>query len=502
MHPLLLIRSFVLFATAKRHCCRLVLGGSGGGRLRPFVVIMNAAAAVHPIKHEMYEDDDDDDKSSELSSSVKRQKRTYVSDGVGMLESFDCLVDTNESALATTAGNYDNKNQEQGHELTLILGTLPSDKSYGNSLSVKDVILRGGGRGPQNYGHARNCFWNIVGTAFGFDRHQTSWNDQVLALTTNVVVTTTNMDTTTTATTTTANNRNNNNATTLIHTKFALWDVLKAARRKGSLDGNIVRESCLPNGIPKFLRDHPNCNRLVFAANSAEIFAKRDIFGSWLDTGIAPVQEVEVEGYSGDDKNDKVLTGGSPTSAVFFPNSITNNNTPTNMASEQISVFFWMKNETSNPHTFARTKTIFGNKKAVRTLSNVEEARAGAAKLSVGNNPPRIVELIVMPSTSPANAKMHPPEKEKIWYQACFGLTRPPATYKCPGCCHQFGSTTSKYFSSKKSTTTSSQYSPHWAADCPHLGKWKEAKQNAKKPTKKKGKELTADDIDPFDWYA
>ena len=47
---------------------------------------------------------------------------------------------------------------------------MPSDKSYGGDcLTEKDVVLRGGS-GPQNYGHPRNCFWNIVGSALGFRR--------------------------------------------------------------------------------------------------------------------------------------------------------------------------------------------------------------------------------------------------------------------------------------------------------------------------------------------
>ena len=80
------------------------------------------------------------------------KKRKYVSDGLDVLKSFAAI---------------------EGNPLdvhTLILGTLPSDKSYGQNLSSKEILLRGG-EGHQNYGNSRNSFWNIIESAFGFQRN-------------------------------------------------------------------------------------------------------------------------------------------------------------------------------------------------------------------------------------------------------------------------------------------------------------------------------------------
>ena len=63
----------------------------------------------------------------------------------------------------------------------------------------------------------------------------------------------------------------------------------------------------------------------------------------------------------------------------------------------------------------------------------------------------RLVELVVLPSTSPANAAMNSAEKEKIWHVACYGCEqdRPMPTYTCVSC-------------EKKGE--------HWLVDCPNEG--------------------------------
>jgi hypothetical protein len=64
----------------------------------------------------------------------------------------------------------------------------------------------------------------------------------------------------------------------------------------------------------------------------------------------------------------------------------------------------------------------------------------------------RVVEIIVCPSTSPANATrmINSAEKEKLWHVACYGCTNhPAATYTCVAC---------------------QEKGHHWLIDCPDDG--------------------------------
>jgi hypothetical protein len=68
----------------------------------------------------------------------------------------------------------------------LVCGTHPSRKSLADPtetvLTAKEVRLRGG-KGPQNYGASGNSFWNIAGTALGFDRSRIGYDEQCKAFT-------------------------------------------------------------------------------------------------------------------------------------------------------------------------------------------------------------------------------------------------------------------------------------------------------------------------------
>ena len=357
------------------------------------------------------------------------KKRKFVSDGFDVLESFPAL---------------------EGNPLdvhTLILGTLPSDKSYGQNLSKKEVLLRGG-EGHQNYGNSRNSFWHIIGSAFGFQRHKTPFEEQVRLLT---------------------------------DRGYAVWDVLLEAKRKGSLDANLVKGSLAPTDLPRFILDHPNLNRFVFAANSAEIFCKKEVWGDWLATGEAKTNRTVASGdnlENGDDRACEVT----------------------------VKTKFWMQGSMLNEETFARTNVIFGKKKAVETVDNPvlsssyskhctlspEDENGSDVKRDCNR---RLIELIVMPSTSPANARIRPPEKEKKWHIACYRLRQPPQHYVCPGC---------EYHIQRAENEISRKDLPerHWFHDCPHREDWKISKKmRGKKKTRQQ--ETSADDnnIDPFYWY-
>lgn len=72
-------------------------------------------------------------------------------------------------------------------------------------------------------------------------------------------------------------------AETLCRKGFALWDIIKACRRPGSLDQNIDKD--VPNDIYEFCKKHPSIRRIVFAnGHSGSSFFKKH-FAWWLDSG-------------------------------------------------------------------------------------------------------------------------------------------------------------------------------------------------------------------------
>lgn len=262
---------------------------------------------------------------------------------------------------------------------TLILGSVPSPKSNAKGLTRKDIKLRGGD-GPQNFGHPRNCFWNIVGSALGFRRDQTPYADQVQSLTT---------------------------------AGFALWDVVAACERVGALDKDITRGSIVANDIPGFLRDHPTVDRLVFHRTAAELFTRRQAFAGWLETGESPPPLPRDP--SSLDKRQQ-------------PNKKRRLDTPPPLddspSSSQRTMFVI---RTDVPDAFPdEARRVFDRKrfKAVHVVSSDSEL-----DICVKAESQRMVTLVVLPSTSPANAKMRPPEKEMMWHKGCFRLAAPPESY-------------------------------------------------------------------------
>ena len=106
----------------------------------------------------------------------------------------------------------------------LILGTMPSEQS----LAVQ-----------QYYGHPRNAFWKILfsvfETPFSTDYEQRK--------------------------------------SLLVNNRIALWDVLKACVREGSLDSAIEQE--VPNDFDSFLKAHPNIQTIYFNGQKAAKFFKK-----------------------------------------------------------------------------------------------------------------------------------------------------------------------------------------------------------------------------------
>jgi hypoxanthine-DNA glycosylase len=93
----------------------------------------------------------------------------------------------------------------------------------------------------QYYGNPRNAFWKIIFTLFN------------------------------TPFSTDYEQRKN----VLLENRIALWDVLEACVRPGSLDSNIEQE--VPNNFNLFLKTHPNIKHIYFNGQKAAAYFKKHI---------------------------------------------------------------------------------------------------------------------------------------------------------------------------------------------------------------------------------
>jgi len=109
----------------------------------------------------------------------------------------------------------------------LVLGSMPGVASL---------------RQQQYYAHPRNAFWPIAAAVFGFDA-EAAYARRVAALTAAGV---------------------------------ALWDVLRACERPGSLDADIDPATAEPNDFDAFFRAHPGIVRVCFnGGKAAALFRRR-----------------------------------------------------------------------------------------------------------------------------------------------------------------------------------------------------------------------------------
>lgn len=111
----------------------------------------------------------------------------------------------------------------------LVLGTMPGIVS----LEVN-----------QYYGHPRNAFWKLLFMLFEQPFSMDYEVRKKLALTNGI----------------------------------AIWDVLQACERKGSLDSAIKQE--IPNDFELFFKEHPNIECIVFNGQKAAQFFKKYVKGA------------------------------------------------------------------------------------------------------------------------------------------------------------------------------------------------------------------------------
>ena len=116
-----------------------------------------------------------------------------------------------------------------------IAGSTPRTLILGNMPSVLSLASQ------QYYGNPRNAFWRIVADILGFDA-AAPYPDRVAAVTAH---------------------------------DLAVWDVLAACRRTGSLDSAVQRDSMVGNDFRAFLDEHRQIELVLFNGAAAETNYRR-----------------------------------------------------------------------------------------------------------------------------------------------------------------------------------------------------------------------------------
>lgn len=128
----------------------------------------------------------------------------------------------------------------------LVLGSMPGVASL---------------RQARYYAHPRNAFWPIAAQALGFDP-AADYARRLHALQ---------------------------------RAGVALWDVLQACERPGSLDADIRGDTLVPNDFVAFLRDHPHLVRVCFNGAKAASLYRRHVLPKLADR---PLQYVDLPSTS------------------------------------------------------------------------------------------------------------------------------------------------------------------------------------------------------------
>lgn len=98
-------------------------------------------------------------------------------------------------------------------------------------------------RQQQYYAHPRNAFWPIMSALFHMNKE---WIYQ-------------------------------QRCQHIIKNNIAVWDVLKACQRQGSLDSNIEPNSMIANDFNTFFRKHPKIEHIFFNGGKAEQVFKQHV---------------------------------------------------------------------------------------------------------------------------------------------------------------------------------------------------------------------------------
>jgi hypoxanthine-DNA glycosylase len=116
------------------------------------------------------------------------------------------------------------------HGLPPIIGTRPDTLILGNMPSVMSLAAQ------QYYGNPRNAFWRITGEIYGFDAGA-PYDVRTASLHAHGV---------------------------------AVWDVLRACRRVGSLDSAVEPDSMVANNFEQLFGEYRHISRVFFNGSAAE----------------------------------------------------------------------------------------------------------------------------------------------------------------------------------------------------------------------------------------
>lgn len=128
-------------------------------------------------------------------------------------------------------------------DTTLLQGFAPLSDSRARVLVLGSIPGTASLRLGQYYGHPRNSFWPIMAALFGFDA-AAPYAQRVAAL---------------------------------LNRRVAVWDVLAACERPGSLDADIVAASTQPNDFADFFARHTQIRRVCFNGAMAESLYRRHV---------------------------------------------------------------------------------------------------------------------------------------------------------------------------------------------------------------------------------
>jgi hypoxanthine-DNA glycosylase len=123
------------------------------------------------------------------------------------------------------------------HSRVLVLGSMPGVASLAQ---------------VRYYAHPRNAFWPIAAQVLGFDP-ALDYPHRLQALQA---------------------------------AGIALWDVLQACERPGSLDANIRHDTLIPNDFAAFLTAHPAITRVCFNGGKAATLYRRHVLPTLPQTNV------------------------------------------------------------------------------------------------------------------------------------------------------------------------------------------------------------------------
>jgi double-stranded uracil-DNA glycosylase len=134
---------------------------------------------------------------------------------------------------------------ETASDQSVVMMTIHSFDPIGDPRASKLILGSMPGRASllahQYYAHPRNLFWPFIESIFGIPAYL-PYPKRCEGLT---------------------------------ERGIAVWDVLKACTRSGSLDSDIIADSMVPNDFERFLADHPGVGAIYFNGATAEKIYRR-----------------------------------------------------------------------------------------------------------------------------------------------------------------------------------------------------------------------------------